>query len=342
MSAEQSEWKNKLFFGDNLEILRTHISDDSVDLIYLDPPFNSHATYTMLFQEKTGERPAAQITAFDDTWHWRPESENAFGEVVKGSSGGLSGLLHSFRAFLGSDDMMAYLTMMAIRLRELHRVLKKTGTLYLHCDPAASHYLKLLLDAVFGMKNYRNEIVWCYAGGGIPKKDFPRKHDVIFRYTKSDAYLYKPVYRPYTPGTIQRGRTKVKGKYAEAGLRPGGTSVNDWWTDVPKIASPTDPEKLGYPTQKPEALLERILQASSNEHDLVLDPFCGCGTTVAVAERLNRRWIGIDIACPAIELIIRRLQHPLLSSFEIIGLPKGPESAKTLVGASRHQFEGWV
>jgi len=358
MSAVPSDWKNKLFFGDNLEVLREHVANESVDLIYLDPPFNSDATYNILFKDKTGEKSAAQIMAFEDTWRWGMESEKAFREVVTTSSGDLSNLLQSFRAFLGTNDMMAYLTMMAIRLGELQHVLKPTGTLYLHCDPTASHYLKILLDAMFGVRNYRNEIVWCYAGGGIPRKDFPRKHDSIFRYTKSDRYVYHPVFRPYTPGTLQRGRTKVKGKYAEAGLRPEGTPVNDWWTDVAKITSPTDPEKLGFQTQKPEALLDRVIRTSSNEGDLVLDPFCGCGTTVTVAERLNRRWVGIDITYPAIDLIIQRLHNAFefkpspsrdspvkvsdLSPYEVFGIPKDLEGARALAELSRYRFEGWV
>lgn len=339
------DWQNKLYFGDNLDILREHIHTESVDLIYLDPPFNSKATYNVLFAEKSGEQSAAQITAFEDTWHWGLEAEKAFREVVTLGSRQLADLLQALRTFLGSNDMMAYLTMMAIRLDELHRVLKPTGSIYLHCDPTASHYLKLLMDAVFMAKNFRNEIVWCYAGGGIPKKDFPRKHDIIFRYRKSNRFFYNPIYRPYTPGTIKRGRTKVKGKYAKAGLRLEGTPVNDWWIDVPKITSPTDPQKIGYPTQKPEALLERIIKASSNEGDLILDPFCGCGTTIAVAERLNRRWLGIDITHLAITLIKKRLHDtfgPELSPYEEIGVPLDWASAQALALVNRHQFEWWA
>lgn len=317
------DWKNQLYYGDNLDILREHIAPESVDLIYLDPPFNSKATYNVLFREQNGTRSAAQITAFEDTWHWGLESEMAYHEVVTEGPKRLADLLQALRQFLGTNDMMAYLTMMAIRLAELHRVLKPTGSIYLHCDPTASHYLKLLMDAVFGGKNFRNEIIWCYAGGGIPKKDFPRKHDVIFRYTKTDHYFFAPVYRPYSPGTVQRGRTKVKGKYAEIGLREEGTPVNDWWPDVPKITSPTDLEKLGYPTQKSEALLERIIKASSNEGDLVLDPFCGCGTTIAVAERLNRHWIGIDNNEIAISLTKHRLE-------DVFGLEKSLKGGKPL------------
>lgn len=200
-----------------------------------------------------------------------------------------------------------YIEWMKERVFELHRVLKDTGSFYLHCDWHASHYLKVMCDDIFGINNFRNEIIWCYSGGGIPKKDFPRKHDVILRYTKSDNYYFKPIYRPYSPGTIQRGRTKVKGKYAEMGLRKEGTPIDDWWIDIPKITSPTDPEKLGYPTQKSEALMERIIKASSDKDDLILDPFCGCGTTIAVAQMLNRKWIGIDVNQDAVNIANKRI-----------------------------------
>ncbi|RKX43033.1 MAG: site-specific DNA-methyltransferase, partial [Thermotogae bacterium] len=349
-------WKNKLFFGDNLDILREYIPDESVDLIYLDPPFNSKATYNVLFKEKNGSKSAAQIKAFDDTWHWGLESERAYHEVVTEGPKKLADLLQALRQFLGTNDMMAYLTMMAIRLVELHRVLKSTGTIYLHCDPTASHYLKLVMDAIFGPYNFRNEIIWGYSGGGIGTKDFPRKHDVILRYSKGEQRTYHPIYKPYTSGTRQRGRTRVKGPYAK--LRPEGTPIPDWWFsnlecdkcghklagNIKRLASPTDPEKLGYPTQKPEDLLERIIKASSNEGDLVLDPFCGCGTTIVVAERLHRRWIGIDITHIAITLMRHRLHSTFgeeLSPYEVIGDPKDPASARALAQEDRYQFQLW-
>ena len=298
---------NLLYYGDNLDILRRYVKGESVDLVYLDPPFNSNATYNVLFAEKNGTKAAVQVQAFEDTWRWDQTAAEAYRETVE-AGGKVSEALQAFRLFLGESNMLAYLAMMTPRLVELRRVMKPTGSIYLHCDPTASHYLKLLMDAVFGVDNFRNEVIWCYAGGGIPKKDFPRKHDVILRYTKTDKYFFSPIYRPYSPGTVQRGRTAVKGKYAERGLRPEGTPVNDWWPDVPKITSPTDPEKLGYPTQKPEALLERIIKASSNTGDTVLDPFCGCGTAIAVAQRLGRHWIGIDSTHLAITLVKSRLK----------------------------------
>ncbi len=292
---------NFLYYGDNLDVMRRYVKDETIDLVYLDPPFNSNATYNVLFGHVDGTQAAAQIKAFEDTWHWDQTAAAVFQEMVTGG-GDVAQALRAFQTLLGPSTMLAYLSMMAPRLVELRRVLKTTGTLYLHCDPTASHYLKLLLDSIFGPKNFRNEIVWCYAGGGIPRKDFPRKHDVLLRYTKSNDYYYQPIYRPYSEGTQQRGRTQIKGKYFDQGLRVEGTPINDWWPDVKKITSPTDPEKLGYPTQKSEELLERVVTASCPEGGVVLDPFCGCGTTIAAAETLKRQWIGIDITYLAVSL----------------------------------------
>ena len=335
---------NQLYYGDNLDILRTHIPAESIDLIYIDPPFNSNQAYNVIFSEMDGTSSPAQIHAFEDTWHWGEPTEGGYDELVGTAPPLLVETIKSFRGFLKETNLMAYLVMMALRLVELHRVLKRTGSFYLHCDPTASHYLKIILDQVFGVGNFRNEIVWCYAGGGIPKNDFPRKHDVILRYTKSKSYTYNTIYRPYSEGTLKRGRTQVKGKYYEAGLRKEGTPVNDWWTQIPKITSPTDSEKLGYPTQKPEALLERIIQASSNEGDVVLDAFCGCGTAVAVAQRLNRQWVGIDITHLAITLLKYRLTDAFGDDvkYEIIGEPKDEASAKTLAVQDRYQFQWWA
>ena len=335
---------NLLYYGDNLDVLRRHVRDESVDLIYLDPPFSSNADYNILFAEH-GEKAAAQVRAFTDTWEWNTVASAAYQETVE-AGGRVAETMRAFRTMLGGSDMLAYLSMMAPRLDELRRVLKDTGTIYLHCDPTASHYLKLLMDAVFGPRNFRNEIVWCYAGGGIPRNDFPRKHDVILRYTKSSDYFYAPVFRPYSPGTLARGRTAVKGKYFEAGLRNEGTPVNDWWADVPKITSPTDPEKLGYPTQKSRALLERILAASSRPGDLVLDPFCGCGTTIDAAQELGRRWMGIDITHLAIGLIKHRLADrygpDIARTYRVIGEPTTVDDAAALAKDDPFQFQAWA
>ena len=434
---------NSLYYGDNLDILREHVADASVDLIYLDPPFNSNATYNVLFQERSGERSAAQITAFDDTWHWGLESEAAYQDVVTTGPKKLSDLLQAMRSFLGQNDMMAYLTMMSQRVVELHRVLKPTGSIYLHCDPTASHYLKMLLDSVFGPRNFRNEIIWRRTGTHNKIRRFAPIHDTIFFYSKSEEFKWKDVYRPYMKGHVEeyfvqdhvgwrtnyygnvltgsgtrRGESgkpwkgfdpTAKGRHwaipgrlvEDAGedlsdlsqhqkldrlyelgyikIRDGhawpiyehyitpedGQPIADIWAYQPytegtvfnreggidadvRWLSTTDQERLGYPTQKPEALLERIIKASSDEGDLVLDPFCGCGTATAASERLNRRWIGIDITHLAITLIRHRLHDTFgkdLRPYEVIGVPQDVESAKALAAESEHdgryQFEWW-
>ena len=299
----EPNWKNQtIWTRDNLDVMRG-MNSESVNLIYLDPPFNSKANYAA----PIGSQAAG--AAFKDTWGL-DDVNLAWHGLIKSEFPGLYSLLETVREIHG-DSMMSYLIYMSIRVMEIRRILKSTGSIYLHCDPTASHYLKLMMDAIFQRGNYRNEIVWCYAGGGIPKYDFPRKHDVLFRYTKTAKYMYSPVYRPYSAGTIQRGRTAIKGRYFEKGLRKEGTPTNDWWTDVPKITSPTDPEKTGYPTQKPLALLNRIIDASSNMGDVVLDPFCGCATACIAAEKRGRQWVGIDISPKAADLIKSRMHDEL-------------------------------
>lgn len=394
-------WKNRLYFGDNLEILRKEIASESVDLVYLDPPFNSNATYNVLFAEKSGKKSAAQIAAFDDTWQWGLESEASYHETVTGG-GKLGDLLQAFRGFLGQNDMMAYLVMMAARLKELHRVLKPTGGLYLHCDPTASHYLKLLLDAIFGPFCFRNEIVWKRTSGRKGITQLGRVHDIIFFYTRSNELTWNPPTiaqdesnaRGHDIMKDEEGRWYRVSDFSGGGSGPPrsfngveiappagrhwafdqagidrllsedqiifsakgtprlktyldqlpGIAVHDVWTDVEPINAAAA-ERLGYPTQKPEALLERIIRASSNEGDLVLDPFCGCGTTIAVAERLHRRWIGIDITHLAMTLMRHRLQNafgPNLSPYVVEGVPKDVDSAQLLAMQDRYKFEWWA
>ncbi len=348
-----------LYYGDNLDILRRYLGDETVDLVYLDPPFNSAQTYNAFFHEKDGTDAASQIKAFEDTWRWNQESEAVYRKLTE-QAGKAKEVLEAFMTFLGRNDMMAYLTMMAPRLVELRRVLKPTGSLYLHCDPTASHYLKLLLDAVFGQVSYRNEIIWKRSN---PKSlitvNFATCTDTIFRYTKTDKYTFHQPYEEHDPEYVESaykytdkngryrllpllnpndnrpnltyeflGITRVwrwtKGRMEQAykeglvvQLKPGavpqykkylhdskGRTVTNCWMDIPQAAGN---EALGYPTQKPVALLERIIQASSNPGDLVLDPFCGCGTTIDAAEKLDRQWIGIDITALAISLIKNRL-----------------------------------
>jgi site-specific DNA-methyltransferase (adenine-specific) len=241
------------------------------------------------------------------------ESEEAFHELVTEGPGKLPDLMDALRRFLGTNDMMAYLAMMAIRLVELRRVLKSTGSIYLHCDPTASHYLKLVMDAVFGHSHFLNEIVWCYTGPSSPgMRIFGRKHDIIFWYARGSKWTFNvdAVRLPYAESTKRNEGRRTGWTTGNPNsivqLNPLGKWPEDWWRM--HVLPPAARERLGYPTQKPEALLERIIQASSNEGDLVLDPFCGCGTTIAVAERLKRRWIGIDSSSVAIELTKQRLE----------------------------------
>ena len=398
---------NRLYFGDNLDILRQYVPDESVDLIYLDPPFNSNATYNVLFRERSGEESAAQITAFEDTWHWGWESETAFQDVVTQGPDKVGSLLAALRQFLGQNDMMAYLTMMAQRMVELHRVLKPTGSIYLHCDPTASHYLKLLMDAVFDARNFRNEIVWLrIMAKGLMSRQLPNNHDVILGYRKTGESTWNvdATFQPYDEfsldaktaskynhrdpdGRLYRldnltnpNRNRPNLTYEFMGItrvwrwtkermqaaydqglivqsRPGsvpalkryldeqrGRPFGDVWTDIPPINSQAK-ERLGYPTQKPETLLERIINASSNEGDVVLDPFCGCGTATVAAERLNRRWIGIDVTHLAITLVRHRLHDSFgdaLRPFEIVGQPTDSSSAAALAEQDRYQFEWWA
>ena len=393
---------NHLYFGDNLNILRQHIADESVDLIYLDPPFNSNATYNVLFRERSGEESAAQITAFDDTWRWSMESELAYQDVVTQQGGKVGELLAAMRAFLGQNDMMAYLTMMAQRMVELHRVLKPTGSIYLHCDPTASHYLKLLMDAIFGTANFRREIIWQRSRSHGGASSYNSVHDILFYYSKAEDVIWNPQHQPYDQSYIESHYNLVDEdgrryqlvsahgsgpgparKFGDRVIEPPpgrhwawtqervnqlisedrivftntgmprykryfddtpGRPLTDVWTDIPPINSQAR-ERLGYPTQKPEALLERIINASSNEGDVVLDPFCGCGTAVAAAERLNRRWIGIDITHLAITLIRHRLHDAFgedLRPYEVVGEPKDLPSAESLALHDRYQFEWWA
>ena len=394
---------NVLYYGDNLEILRKHIPDESVDLIYLDPPFNSSATYNILFKEPGGKSSQAQMSAFEDTWHWGLESERALQEIA--ASPIAPAATKEFMSVLPNlvgkrTDMSAYITMMCVRLIELRRVLKDTGSIYLHCDPTASHYLKLLMDTIFGVQNFRNEIVWKRTNAkSLAFTRFASNHDIILRYTKSEKWVWNPQYTEYDPeylkifykyieeGTGRRyrldnlanpnknrphltyeflGVTRVwrwtKERMQDAynkGLiiqsKPGGvpafkryldeqqgTPIGDTWNDIPPIQSHSS-EGLGYPTQKPEELLERIIKVSSNEGDIVLDPFCGCGTAVVAAQNLKRKWIGIDITHLAIGLMKWRLKNLTPpAKFTVIGEPKDLTGAQELAAQDKYQFQWWA
>jgi len=397
---------NKLYYGDNLEILRKYIPDRSVDLIYLDPPFNSKKAYNVIFADKTGKMASAQIQVFEDTWKWSDETQSAFEDIVeaKDVSIQLKEMILAFKSFMGTSQLMTYITMLAVRLVEAHRILKDTGSLYLHCDPAASHYLKILLDQIFGIKNFRNEIIWerSHTRSSISKIN-RRAHDVILFYTKSNTYTYNIQYMPLSeasqklyskendtglyrtvPLLVSGKRTGVTGQpwrgidpntlgrngmhwvttlenleeYNTKGLiywaskgkklpqlkyyfkdNPGVPS-NDSWYDIPYVQKT---ESIGYPTQKPLKLLERIIAASSNPGDVVLDPFCGCGTAIVAAEKIGRNWMGIDITHLAIALIKKRLiDHFPGIAYEVVGEPKSAEDARELFLQSPFQFESWA
>lgn len=394
---------NLLFYGDNLDVLRRHLADESVDLVYLDPPFKSDHNYNVLFAAKDGTQAAAQIQAFEDTWRWDESAARAFAETVE-QGGAVADVLLAFERFIPASDMLAYLAMMAPRLVELRRVLKPTGSLYLHCDPTASHYLKLLLDAVFGPERFLNEITWKRSHAHSDTKQGRRAYgnisDVLLFYTASDDYTFNTQFTAYTqeyidkyfryrdetgrrywldnltgPGGAAKGnpyyevmgvsrywrysKKRMQALIAEGRVvqsKPGnvpqykrylddtpGIPLQSIWVDIPPINMMAK-ERLGYPTQKPMELLERIINTSSNPSDVVLDPFCGCGTTVAAAQKLGRRWIGIDITHLAIGLIKARLRdaHGDEAKYDVIGEPTTVEDAARLAEEAPYQFQVWA
>jgi DNA modification methylase len=425
--------KNSLYYGDNLDVLQRYVKDESVDLVYLDPPFNSRQDYNVLFAENDGSQSSSQIHAFEDTWEWNNESMRVLQQVIE-QGGRVADALRAFESYLHGSDMMAYLAMMAPRLVELRRVLKETGSIYLHCDPTASHYLKILMDAVFGPQFFQNEISWRRSSAHSDVKQGMRRcgrvRDVLLFFGKSSSNIWNVVYTPYTEEYLASEYKHINGEgrhYKETDLtaaRPGGDTEFLWrvkrrerrkerwdadleneyltpkagweykgvppyngrfWaysrenitafyksghivhreTGMPRLIQFADEmpgvalqddwddinrtggeEDLGYPTQKPEALLERIIKASSNEGDLVLDPFCGCGTTVQVAQRLNRRWIGIDITHLAIGLIKKRLSDAfgpeIKSTYDVIGEPTDLAGAGQLAAEDKYQFQWWA
>jgi site-specific DNA-methyltransferase (adenine-specific) len=343
---------NRLYFGDNFDVLRQHIKDESVDLVYLDPPFNSAKDYNVLFLEHDGKRSAAQVKAFKDTWEWDEVAARSYQELTA-AGGRVSQAMQAFRLVVGQSDMLAYLAMMAPRLIELHRVMKPTASIYLHCDPVASHYLKLLMDAVFRPASFRNEVIWRYRRWPTTARQFQKMHDVLLFYGKSSNQervfnvLYG--YEPLAESTIKTyGTKKQKADFSSGHRKPGtedeespGPPLSDVW-EVGIIA-PMSKERLGYPTQKPEKLLERVIRASSNPGDLVLDPFCGCGTAVAVAHRLKRQWIGIDVTHLAINLIKRRMKDSFgVDVGEVIGEPASLPDAGALAALNPYQFQWWA
>jgi DNA modification methylase len=448
--------KNQLFYGDNLEILRKSIENESVDLCYIDPPFNSQRKYNQIYNN-IGSEDTALAQAFIDTWTWDEAAEYGMIEIIENIdnkySGRLIELVCAFERVLGKGSLLAYIISMALRVQEIHRVLKKTGSFYLHCDPTAGHYLKILCDSIF-IENggeFQNEIIWRRTGSHNKNKRFSPIHDVIYFYTKSEKYKWNNLKRPYMLGHVNENFEKkdkvYKTKYygnvlTGSGIRGGesgkpwkgidptskgrhwaipkalrediielidseinfdslsqhqkldllfeygfikfhegqfwpiyereindndGQPMSDLWTYQPytegtvfrtkdgidkdvKWLSPKDKERLGYPTQKPEGLLERIIKSSSNSGDVVLDAYCGCGTTISVAERLQRKWIGIDITYQSISVIVERLKdnygENIIEEFSLNGIPKDFDSAVALANKNddriRKEFEKWV
>ncbi len=436
LNRETLPMNNRLFYGDNLEILRSreYFSDECVDLIYLDPPFNSNRNYNVLFKSESGADSQAQITAFEDTWHWGEIAEETYRGLILNAPEKVSTAIEALLKLIDRNQMMAYLVMMTARLVELHRVLKPTGSLYLHCDPTASHYLKIVLDTIFGVENFRSEVVWQRTWAhDLGAKQWPAIHDVVFMYSRDNEWCWNAIHGEYDEEYIRkqfrykdergvyranmltgakaggpeayqpwRGRTPSSGR---AWALPGYKRFSDWlkellpteaewtklgihakldlfdqvgmihwpkkeggfpyikyylkdrpgkiatdvWTDIKPLTG-TAKERLGYPTQKPVALLERIIRASSNEGDIVLDPFCGCGTAIAAAHKLGRKWVGIDITHLSIALQKYRLldMFELESGvdYEVIGEPTTEDGARDLAQDSanegRYQFEWWA
>ncbi|MCY3851756.1 MAG: site-specific DNA-methyltransferase [Acidimicrobiaceae bacterium] len=296
ITAMEPNFANRtIWTGDNLDILRG-LNSETADLIYLDPPFNSNRNYSAPVDSK------AAGAAFKDTWTTADLDAMSVGYIAD-EHPAIACLL-SGSGTAHSPGMQSYLTMMAVRLLEMQRILKLTGSIYLHCDPTASHYLKQLMDAVFGWEQFRNEIVWCYSSGGASKRHFSRKHDVLLLYGRERDCVHNVIRVPYATPDVE-GRP---------GFHPEGKMLQDWWTDI-GIISTTGSERCGYPTQKPLKLLERIITASSNENDVVLDPFAGCATTCVAAEKLNRQWVGIDLSSESAELVNERLHAEIGGSF---------------------------
>ena len=389
--------ENTLYFGDNLPVIRQFIKDETIDLIYLDPPFNSKANYNVIFKTKNKEDSPSQIQAFEDTWHWETgETEYEFNQLVKGG-GVIAEVMKGLELVIGKNDLLAYLTMMAIRLRELYRILKETGSLYLHCDPTASHYLKIILDAIFDAKNFRNEIIWKRSNAHSDGKKYGSIHDTILFYTKSIKYTWNIVYAPYSKEYVNEAYSyeDEKGKFqpisliVSTGLSGGGytyeyhgvtrlwaypknrmkelddnnklyfpkkkggvprlkrylsdskgVKLQDLFLDI-KLGAKSN-ERMGYPTQKPIGLLERIIKASSNEGDLILDPFCGCGTAIVAAQKLNRNWIGMDITHLAIGLMEKRIKDEFGIKPKVIGNPASFTGVENLFKRSPLDFERWA
>lgn len=397
---------NTLYFGDNLGVLQDYFDAECVDLVYLDPPFNSKRDFNLLFARDDRREAPAQITAFEDTWHWDTTAERHYRELVGEEPcpvkipESLTIIIRSLCESLTRNDMMAYIVMMSRRLVELRRVLRPTGSLYLHCDPTASHYLKVILDSVFGPQNFRNEVIWQRTNVHSDALRWSPVSDSILFYSKSSEFTWNPQYVAHDADYLaskyrhvdERGRyrldnmtspnprpnmmyewrghasPKMGWRYSRETMqklhregriwypdskqkRPQlkrylnetkGRLLGNVWTDIDPINSQAA-ERIGYPTQKPIALLERILSASTNAGDVVLDPFCGCGTTIEAAQRLGRVWAGIDVTHLAIQTIRSRIDRVLGDvSYGIGGNPADAESARVLAEENAYQFQDWA
>jgi DNA modification methylase len=366
--------KNQLFYGDNLEILRTKVRDESVDLCYIDPPFNSKRTYNQIYTN-IGQEDLAQAQAFVDTWVWDDKAKEGYSQIISNHEGRFTAqtidLITGLRNVLKEGSLLAYLVSMTLRIVEIQRVLKPTGSFYLHCDPTSSHYLKLVLDGVFCSQGgeFQNELIWNYSGWNAKlKESFNARHDVIFLYAKLPKQKFNSYCLPWESEAqylklrkqklrldrdgrkfvlSDAGNGKRVKRYLEEAMAYG-QPVDDVWA-IDKLNN-SSKERLGYPTQKPEALLERIIKAGSNEGDVVLDCYCGCGTTVAVAQRSNRRWIGMDITYQSISLVLKRLERDfgaaVAQAVVLDGTPRDMESAVALAhkkdDRSRKEFEKWA
>lgn len=408
--------ENKLYYGDNLEVLRKYIKDETIDLCYIDPPFNSKRNYNQIYNN-IGKEDKAQAQAFVDTWIWDDEAIKGYDEIINNKGGKFTKqsikLISGLEAVLGQGSLLAYLVSMTLRIAEIHRVLKPTGSFYFHCDHTASHYIKIIIDAIFCIKggDYQSEIVWrrttAHGNAKQGSKKFEINFDTIFFYTKGNDYVFNTSYMPFKEEQIEKQYNKIdsngrryryvtptaaKGggdtSYEFHGVKPPqgrfwayskenmdkfyeegklyfsntgqpyikyylderpGVAVMSFWDDI-KPMSPMSKERLGYPTQKPEALLARIIEASTNKGDIVLDAYCGCGTTIAVAQQLKRKWIGIDITYQSISLILRRLTksfgNKILDKVILNGVPEDMESAIALANKKddriRKEFEKWA
>jgi site-specific DNA-methyltransferase (adenine-specific) len=405
-----------LYYGDNLEILRKYVPDASVDLVYLDPPFNSNRDYNVIFKDESGRNTDAQLVAFEDTWHWGPDAEAKYAYLtVTAQNVGrvpstISSLVAALRSSIGENQLMAYLVEMAVRLVELHRVLKPTGSLYLHCDPTASHYLKVVLDGVFGPRSFRNEVIWKRSDSHNDATQGARRmgriHDVLLYYAKGDPPTFNvqrtplseetadlwyrhvdPDGRRYNLDNATAAKAGGDTSYEFQGVRPPqgrywaysranmeklwdqglvvitptnklyikryldqsrGIPLQDLWLDIDMLRGfSSSKERLGFPTQKPLALLERVIELSSNPGDVVLDPFCGCGTALVAAQKLGRRWIGIDITYLSIAVMKARLKDSFgLADVEVIGQPTEVDGARELLKGGdledKYQFQWWA